>query len=89
MKETAKDAEWEKALKDIAVATTKEKGKAAEATEKKAQSAEKARLVAEKKLTKMEVKLGGTELKLTEVESLNLAQADKIPDLKAALEACE
>ena len=46
-------------------------------------------MVVEKKLIEMEVKLGGMELKLAEVESLNLAQADKITDLKTALEACE
>ena len=40
-------------------------------------------------MTKMEVKLEGTKLKLVEVESLNLAQAEKIADLKASLEACE
>ena len=37
----------------------------------------------------MEMKLGGTELKQAKVESLNLAQADEIADLKVALEACE
>ena len=37
----------------------------------------------------MEVKLVGTELKLAEAKSLNLAQADEIADLKAALEAYE
>lgn len=37
----------------------------------------------------MDVKLGETELKLAEAESLNLAQADEIADLKVALEACE
>ena len=42
LKETAEDAEREKALKDIAVAMVKDKGKAAEVVEKKAQSAEKA-----------------------------------------------
>ena len=46
-------------------------------------------MVVEKKLTEMDVKLGGMELKLAEVESLNLAQADEITDLKTALEACE
>ena len=48
LKEVAEDVNWKKALKDIVVATKKEKGKAAEAAEKKAQFAEKARLVAEK-----------------------------------------
>ena len=46
-------------------------------------------MVVEKKLIEMEVKLGGMELKLAEVESLNLAQADEITDLKTTLEACE
>ena len=35
------------------------------------------------------MKLGGTELKLTEVKSLNLAQADEIANLKGAFETCE
>lgn len=83
------DAEWEKVLKDMAVATTKDKGKGAEATEKKAQATKKAWLVAEKKVTEMEVKLGGTKLKLAEAESLNLAQVDVIVDLKTALKACK
>ena len=42
-----------------------------------------------KKLTEMDVKLGGTKLKLAEAESLNLAQADEIANLKAVVEACE
>ena len=45
--------------------------------------------MAEKKLAEMEAKLGGIELKLAKAESLNLAQVDKIADLKAAFEACE
>ena len=45
--------------------------------------------MAEKRRMELEMKLGGTKLKLAEVESLNLAQADEISDLKAALEACE
>ena len=75
LKETAEDAEREKALKDVAIATAKEKGKAAE---KKAQASEKARALVEKRLAEMEMKLGGTELKLAEAESLNLAQANEI-----------
>ena len=35
------------------------------------------------------VKLGGTKLKLAEAESLNLAQATEIAELKATLEAYE
>jgi len=60
-------------LKDIAATTTKEKGKAAEATEKKAQSLEKARLVVERNFAEAKDKLRAVELKLAEVASLNLA----------------
>jgi len=41
LKELAEDAEREKALKDIAAATVKEKDKVVEAVEKRAQSTEK------------------------------------------------
>ena len=84
LKEATEDTEREKASKDVAIATAKEKGKAAEVAEKKAQTSEKAWALAE-----MDMKLGGTELKLAEAESLNLALVDEITNLKAALEACE
>ena len=58
------NVEKEKALKDVAMDTAKEKAKAAEVAKKKAQ------LVAEKKLAEVEEKLGGTELKLAQAESL-------------------
>ena len=89
MNELAEKAEREKVLKDVANAMTRDKGKAVEVAEKKAQSSEKARLLSEKRSTKMEAKLGETKLKLAQVESLNLAHADEVVDLKAALEACE
>lgn len=89
VKELAKEAEWEKALKDIATTTAKEQGKAAEAVEEKARSSEKARLAAEKKLAEVEEKLREAELKLAEAASLNLAQANAMADLKATLKACE
>ncbi|KAK9992022.1 hypothetical protein SO802_027007 [Lithocarpus litseifolius] len=73
LKELAEDAEQEKALKDVVVATAKEKDKVAEAAKKKAQSSKKARLVAERKLAEAGDKLGGIELKLAEAASLNLA----------------
>ena len=68
LKEANKDADREKALKDVAVATAKDKGKAAEAVKKRAQATEKAQILAKQRLIKMDVKLGGTELKLTEVD---------------------
>ena len=64
MKELAENAEKEKALKDVAMDTAKEKTKAAEVAKKKAQ------LVAEKKLAEVEEKLGGTKFKQAQAESL-------------------
>lgn len=73
LKETVEDAEWEKALKDFAVTTAKDKSRVVKAVEKKAQVSEKAWILAEKRLTEMDVKLGGMELKLAKAESLKLA----------------
>lgn len=86
LKEAVKYADREKALKDVVVATAKDKGKVAD---KRAQASEKAQILAEQKLTELDVKLGGTELILAEVKSLNLAQVDEIANLKEAFEACE
>ena len=89
MKKLAKDAKQEKALKDVAEVSTKEKTKAVVITEKKAAASEKARVLAEKRSSELEGRLGETELKLAEAVSLNTAQAEEFADLKAALEACE
>ena len=89
LKELAEDAEWEKALKDMAETTAKEKTKAAATVEKKVAASEKARVSTEKKSSELEAKLGETELKLAEAASLNTAQAEELADLKVALEACE
>nr|XP_023904602.1 uncharacterized protein LOC112016306 [Quercus suber] len=89
LKELVEDADREKALKDIANATAKEKSRPAEAAEKKAQSSEKAQQLAKEKVAEVEGRLEDTELKLAEVASLNLAQADQIAALKSTFEACE
>ena len=89
MKELAKDVEKEKALKDVVADTAKEKGKAVEVAEKKAKVAEMAQLVVEKKLVEVEEKLEGIKLKLAQAESLTLAQADEISDLKVALDTAK
>ena len=47
LKEVAKDVDRKRALKDIAVATTKDKGKAAEDAEKGVKEAKKAQALAE------------------------------------------
>ena len=80
LKELVKDADREKTLKNVTNAVAKEKGKVAEAAEKKAQASEKARQLVEGKLAKAEDWLGGIELKLAEAASLNLAQADQIAE---------
>ena len=59
LKELAEDANSEKALKDVANATTKEKGKVSKAVEKKAQSSKKVQLLAERKLAEPKDKLRG------------------------------
>lgn len=74
LKEAVEAADWEKALKDVAMAIAKDKSKEPKAAEKRAQASEK---------------LGSTKLKLVEAKSMNLTQADEISDLKAALVACE
>ena len=89
MKELVEDAEKEKALKDVAVDTAKEKVKATEVVEKELKVAKKAQLVIKKKLVEVEEKLGGVMLKLEQVESLTLTQVDEITDLKATLDAAE
>ena len=89
MKELVKDVEKEKALKDVAVDTAKEKVKATEVVKKELKVAKKAQLVIKKKLVEVEEKLGGVILKLAQVESLTLTQVDEITDLKATLDAAE
>ena len=89
LKELAEDAEREKAFKDVAEATSKEKTKATTTAEKKAVMSEKDRVTVEKGSSELEAKLGEIELKLAKATSLNTAQAEELANLKAALEACE
>ena len=89
LKELFEDVEWEKALKEVIAATVKEKVKVVEAAEKKVAAFEKVKVLVKKKCMELEMKLDGTKLKLAKAESLNLAQADDLAGLKAALEACE
>ena len=86
MGELTEEAEQERVLKDVADAIARDKGRA---VEKKAQSSKEARLLAKKRSAEIETKLEETELKLAQVESLNLAHAEEVAKLKAALEACE
>ena len=54
----AEDAKQEKALKDVAEATSKEKTKATVTIKKKAVASEKARMSMEKRSSELEAKLG-------------------------------
>ena len=89
LKELAKDADREKALKEVANATAKEKLKAVSTAQKRTQSSKKAHLPVEEKVAEVEGWLEGVELKLAKAASLNLAQANQIADLRSALEAYE
>ena len=59
LKKLVEDENQEKALKDVANATTKENGKVSKAVEKKAQSSKKVQLLAERKLAETKDKLRG------------------------------
>ena len=78
LKEAAKDANQERALKDVVVAMAKDKERAAENAEKKARDVEKARALAKQGLAEAGKKLGEIEFKLVKTESLSQAQATEI-----------
>ena len=63
--------------------------KAANTAEKKVAAAKKNRAMAEKRSAKLLAKQNETDVKLAEAISLNMAQAEELADLRAALEACE
>ena len=63
--------------------------KVAENAKKRATASKKAKVLVEKRSVELETKQNEANLKLAEVVSLNVAQAEELPDLRAALEACE
>ena len=89
MKELSEDADWEKAAREAAAKTAKDKTKAVEATEKRVTATKKAKALAEKRSAELEVKQNEADLKLVEAISLNVAQAEGLANLRVALEACE
>ena len=72
LKELAEDVEREKAFKDVAEASAKEKTKATAIAEKKAAASKKAQVSTEKKFSELEAKLGETKLNLAKAASLNM-----------------
>ena len=80
LKELSKDFDWEKATRETAIKTAKEKIKAADTAKKKAAIAKKARALAEKRSTELLAKQNETDLKLAEAVSLNTTQAEELTD---------
>ena len=71
MKELTEDVKREKALKDVAEVTSKERAKIVATAKKKAAVSEKAKALAEKRLADLKAKMAKTKLKLAKAESLN------------------
>ena len=71
MKNFSEEVVWEKAGRDAATKTAKDKIKAANATEKRAATAEKAPALVEKRLAELTMKQNEMDLKLAEAVSLN------------------
>ena len=89
MKEFSEEVDWEKAGRDAATKTAKDKIKAADAAEKRAAATEKAWALAESRLAKLTTKQNEMDLKLAEAASLNVALNEELVDLRATLEANE
>ena len=89
LKEFSKEVVQEKAGKDTATKTAKDKIKAIDVAEKRAAVAEKDQALVEKRLAKLTTKQNKTNLKLAKAASLNMALNKELADLRAALEACE
>ena len=89
MKDLTEEVDREKADREEAVKTAKEKTKTAELAEKRAAAAEKSQASAEKRSAELVTRQNETEVKLVEAASLNSTLSEEVADLQAALEACE
>ena len=89
LKELSEDAGWEKAAREAAVKTAKDKIKVVDTAEKRAATAEKAKVLAEKRSAELEAKQNEADLKLAKAVSLNTAQVEELANQRVALEACE
>ncbi|XP_050289884.1 uncharacterized protein LOC126728020 [Quercus robur] len=88
-RELDEENEREKAAREAAVKTAKEKAKIAESAENKAAAAEKFRASAEQRCADLLARQNETELKLAQALSLNTSHAEEIADLRAGLAAAE
>lgn len=89
MKELSKDVDRERAAKETAAKAVKEKAKAVDIFEKRAIAAEKAKALAENRCVELLAKQNETDVKLAETESLNVAHAGELADMRVALGAAE
>ena len=89
LEDFSKEVVQEKAGRDVATKTAKDKIKVADTAEKRAAATKKARALAEKRLAELTTKQNEMDLKLAEAASLNVALTEELVDLRAALEACE
>ena len=83
MKDLADEVDWEKAGREEAIKTAKEKTKTADSTEKRAAAAEKSRASAEKRLVELVAQHNETEVKLAEAVSLKSTLSEEVTDLRA------
>lgn len=85
MKSSTEETEKERALKEVAEATMREKSTTLDAIVERAGDAKRARALAEQKVASWETKLGDMELRLADVESVISSRDKEIADLKVAL----
>ena len=78
LKELSEDAGWEKAAREAAVKTAKDKIKVVDTAEKRAATVEKAKVLAEKRSAELEAKQNEADLKLAKAVSLNTAQVEEL-----------
>ena len=89
LKDLSEEVDQEKAGREVAAKTAKDKTKVADAAKKRAAAVEKARVLAEKRSVDLVTKQNEMDLKLAEAMSLNVTLAKERANLRVALEACE
>ena len=89
LKNAVKEADTEKALKEVVEATARDRGRPTKAAKEKAREAKRARILAKQRVADLETKLGEMELKLAEVESIISAKDKEVSELKSTLKESE
>ena len=81
MKDISEEVDREKAGREEAAKTAKDKTKAVDAAKKRAVAAEKARASAKKRSAKLVSKQNETDLKLAKAASLNVTLSEEVANL--------